>query len=206
MSRFRGPKGKIVRRFGVNIYGNPKFDRLLSRRPNKPGVHGNFKGRRKISEYGKQLIEKQKIKYTYGLREREFRVLFNRALKANGITGDNLMILLETRLDSVLYRLTMAPSRDAARQLVLHGHVKVNGRRVNIPSFHISGGDEISVKDSVRSQALVRRYLEENASRDVPDWLSVDRDNLKCKLERTPIREELESVANEQLVVELFSK
>ena len=206
MSRFRGPKGKIVRRFGVNIYGNPKFDRLLARRQNPPGMHGGNKGRRKISEYGKQLIEKQKLKYTYGLRERQFRVTFKRALRHTGITGDNLMIMLESRLDNTVFRMGMAPTRDAARQLILHGHLKVNNRRVNIASFQITPNDTVTVKESTRSRGLVQRYVDENISAEIPEWVSVDRDNLKATVDRVPLREEIPTIANEQLVVELYSK
>ena len=206
MSRFRGPKGKIVRRFGVNIYGNPKFDRLLARRQNPPGMHGGFKGRRKISEYGKQLIEKQKLKYIYGLRERQFRVTFKRALRHKGITGDNLMIMLESRLDNTVFRMGMAPTRDAARQLILHGHLKVNNRRVNIASFQITQNDTVTVKESTRSRGLVQRYVDENISAEIPEWVSVDRDNLKATVDRVPLREEIPTIANEQLVVELYSK
>lgn len=204
--RFTGAKGKIVRRFGVNIYGNPKFDRLLARRSNPPGVHGANKGRRKVSEYGRQLLEKQKIKYTYGMGERSFRVMFKRALHQQGVTGDNLMVLLECRLDNVIYRMGMAPTRDAARQLILHGHLKINNRRVNIASFQVSPNDAVTVKDSTRSRGLVQRYLEENISAEVPEWVSVDRENLKSSVLRAPLREELPTIANEQLVVELYSK
>ena len=206
MSRFRGPKGKIVRRFGVNIYGNPKFDRLLARRQNPPGMHGGFKGRRKISEYGKQLIEKQKLKYTYGLGERQFRIIFKRALRYKGITGDNLMIMLESRLDNTVFRMGMAPTRDAARQLILHGHLKLNNRRVNISSFQVTQNDTVTVKESTRSRGLVQRYVDENISAEIPEWVSVDRDNLKATVDRVPLREEVPTIANEQLVVELYSK
>ena len=206
MSRFRGPKGKIVRRFGINIYGNPKFDRLLARRQNPPGMHGGNKGRRKMSEYGKQLIEKQKLKYTYGLGERQFRITFKRALRNKGITGDNLMIMLESRLDNAVFRMGMAPTRDAARQLILHGHLKVNNRRVNIASFQINQNDTVTVKESTRSRGLVQRYVDESISAEIPEWVSIDRDNLKATVDRVPLREEIPTIANEQLVVELYSK
>ncbi len=206
MSRFRGPKGKIVRRFGINVYGNPKFDRLLSRRPVAPGMHGAKNSRKKVSDYGLQLTEKQKLKYTYGMGERQFRVVFARAQKQKGITADNLLILLETRFDNIVYRMGIAPTRDAAKQLITHGHLKINDRRVSIPSFHVRADDEISVKDSVRSKALVQRFSEENSDREVPEWLSIDKEQLKGKLVRPPLRSEIQSVANEQLVVELYSK
>ena len=205
MSRYTGPKGRIVRRFGINIYGNPKFDRLLSKRPNAPGMHGVKKSRKKQSDYGLQLNEKQKLKYMYGVGERQFRVIFARAQKKQGITADNLLILLETRLDNVIYRMGIAPTRDSAKQLVTHGHLKVNGRRLNIPSYHVHTADEVTVKDSARSKALIQRYLEDN-SRDIPEWVVVDKEQLKGTLVRAPLRSEIQSVANEQLVVELYSK
>lgn len=206
MSRFRGPKGKIVRRFGLNLYGNPKFDKLLSQRPNPPGQHGASHTRKKVSDYGLQLIEKQKLKYCYGVSERQFRNYFKRALRRPGITGDNLMVLLETRLDNVIFRAGMSSTRDASRQLVLHGHVKVNGRRVNIASFQMRAGDVITVKNSNKSQDLVRRQFEETAHRETVNWAVAEHDQLKVTLERIPLREELQSIANEQLVVELYSK
>ena len=206
MARFRGPKGKIVRKFGINIFGNPKFDRLLSRQPHAPGAHGRKRVRKKVSDYGAQLTEKQKLKYYYGIGERQFRVVFARAQKKKGITGDNLLILLETRLDNVIYRSGMAPTRDAARQLISHGHVKVNNRRINIPSSHLRTNDEISIKDSVRSRALVQRYIEENREGDLPEWVTIDKELLKGKLVRAPLRSEIQPIANEQLVVELYSK
>ncbi len=206
MSRFTGPKGKVCRRFGINIYGNPKFDRLLAKRSNPPGEQGTSRRRRKPSEYGQQLVEKQKLKYAYGLREKEFRNVFKRALNHKGITGDNLLILLESRLDNVVYRMRWAGTRDQARQLVLHGHLKVNNRRVNVPSYQIREGDVLTVKDSPRSLALVQRNIEENGSRPAVDWVNADTDNMTGQVVRSPMREEIQSVANEQLVVELYSK
>lgn len=207
MGRHTGPKGKLVRRFEANIFGNPKFDRLLAKQESAPRqFRGNRRGRNRTSDYGLQLVEKQKLKYTYGMRERQFRKLFGRALRQPGITAENMLILLEARLDNVVFRMGLAPSRDAARQLVGHGHVRVQGRRVNIPSFEISEGDEITSKESTRSQTLIRRNLEESASREVPPWLEVDADNLAGKVVRLPLRQEIDSVANEQLVVALYSK
>jgi small subunit ribosomal protein S4 len=200
------PKGKVVRRFGTNIYGNPKFDRLLAKKPHAPGMHGANQGRRKISEYAKQLIEKQKLKYTYGMGEKQFRVLFQRALQKDGVTGETMMIMLESRLDNVIYRMGFASTRDAAKQLVTHGHIKVNGRRVNIPSYSMREGDVVTVKDSNKSQNLARRNLEESASRETTDWVFVDKDGLAGQVMRLPLREEIPTIANEQLVVELYSK
>ena len=152
------------------------------------------------------MLEKQKLKFAYGLREKQFRVIFNRALRKKGITGDILLILLESRFDNVVYRMGWAGTRDQARQEVLHGHLKVNGRRVNIPSYQLREGDTITVKDAPRSQALIRRQMEENASRPTPEWVSVDKENLSGQTTRLPLREEIQSVADEQLVVELYSK
>jgi small subunit ribosomal protein S4 len=206
MARNTAPKGKVVRRFGTNLFGNPKFDRLLAKRSNPPGQHGAMKTRKKVSEYCQQLAEKQKLKFIYGLHERQFRSYYQRALKQDGVTGDNLMVLLETRLDNVVYRLGFAPTREASRQLILHGHVKVNHRRVNVPSFALRGGDEITLKDSGRSQALVRRHLEVTTSRDVPEWLLTHKEQLRGQIVRKPLGSEIPRVANEQLVVELYSK
>lgn len=206
MARHTGPKGKLVRRFGVNMFGNPKFDRLLGKRPNPPGQHGGMKGRKKVSEYGQQLNEKQKLKFGYGLHERQFRAYYQRALRQEGVTGDNLMVLLEARLDNVVYRLGICPTREAARQMILHGHIKVNNRRVNVSSYHVRVGDEITLKDSPRSLALARRNLDENQSREVPAWLLIHKDTVKGQVVRMPIGDEIPRVANEQLVVELYSK
>ncbi len=206
MSRFTGPRGKIVRRFGMNIYENPKFDRLLAKRPNAPGIHGVKKSRKKVSDYGLQLTEKQKLKYTYGLRERQFRVFFAKAQRKKGITGDNLLILLESRLDNVIFRMGMAPTRDAARQLICHGHIKINDRRVNVASFILRENDEITGKNSAKSRALIQRYFEDSSKDKVPEWVAVDKEQLKGQMLRSPIRSDIQSVANEQLVVELYSK
>lgn len=208
MARFTEPKGKVVRRFGVNLFGNPKFDRLLAKKSHAPGMHGGGgkQARKKISEYAKQLNEKQKLKFTYGLREGQFRVIFHRAQRQTGITGDSLMVMLESRLDNVVHRLGFAPSRDAARQMVTHGHVKVNGRRVNVPSATLREGDVVTVKDSARSQKLVRGNLEASLSREAANWLIVDKENLAGQVLRLPLRAEIPTVANEQLVVELYSK
>ena len=138
MAKFTGPKGKLVRRFGVNIYVNPKYDRLLERRSHGPGQHGPSQIRRKVSEYGQQLIEKQKLRHTYCLLEKPFRRLFRKAQQMRGITGENLLVLLETRLDSLVFRAGFGCTIMQARQLVNHGHIKVNGTRVDIASYRVS--------------------------------------------------------------------
>lgn len=205
MGKYSGNKGKICRRFGVNLFGNMKYDRVLAKRPNPPGVHGANAARKKLSEFGKQLVEKQKLKITYGLREKQFRITFDRAAKLKGVTGNNLMTLLEARLDNVIYRLGFAPTRSAARQLVGHGHIRVNGRRCNIPSYSVRPGDIVTLKDSSRSKALVQRHLDAVRG-ETPEWVSLIKDELKGEIVRLPEREEIPSVADELMVVELYSK
>lgn len=206
MGKYSGNKAKICRRFGVNLFGNLKFDRILEKRPNPPGVHGASAARKKLSEYGQQLNEKQKLKITYGLREKQFRITFKRAAAKQGKTGDNLLQLLERRLDNVIYRLGFAPTRTAARQLVNHGHVKINGRKVDIPSYCVKESEEITIKDSDRSKALLQRNLESSSRREVPQWLILTKEELKGMVARMPLREEMPSVADELMIVELYSK
>lgn len=206
MGKYIGTKGKICRRFGVNLFGNLKYDRLLEKRPNAPGVHGASYARKKDSEYGRQLKEKQKLKIMYGLREKQFRIVFARAAKKKGITGDNLLQLLERRLDNVIFRLGFAPTRSAARQLVSHGHFKINGRKVNIPSYTVTESDEISIKDRDSSKALIQRNLELSSKREVPQWLILTKEELKGNVARMPLRDEMPSVADELMIVELYSK
>ena len=205
MGKYSGNKGKICRRFGVNLFGNMKYDRVLAKRPNPPGVHGANAARKKLSEFGKQLVEKQKLKITYGLREKQFRITFDRAARLPGVTGNNLMILLEARLDNVVYRLGMATTRSSARQLVGHGHVKINGRRCNISSYSVRPGDVITLKDSAKSKALVQRNLDATRS-EAPEWVNLIKEELKGEVVRLPEREEIPSVADELMVVELYSK
>lgn len=205
MGKYSGNKGKICRRFGVNLFGNMKYDKVLAKRPNPPGVHGANAARKKLSEYGKQLVEKQKLKITYGLREKQFRITFDRAAKLSGVTGNNLMVLLEARLDNVVYRLGFAPTRSAARQLVGHGHIRINGRRCNISSYSVRPGDVVTLKDSSRSKALVQRFLDGTRG-ETPEWVSLIKDELKGEIVRLPEREEIPSVADELMVVELYSK
>jgi small subunit ribosomal protein S4 len=206
MGKYIGIKGKICRRFGVNLFGNLKYDRLLEKRPSAPGMHGAASARKKDSEYGRQLKEKQKLKIMYGLREKQFRITFARAAQKKGITGDNLLQLLERRLDNVVFRLGFAPTRSAARQLVSHGHFKINGRKVNIPSYVVTESDEISIKDRDSSKALIQRNLELSSRRDVPQWLILTKEELKGLVARMPLRDEMPSVADELMIVELYSK
>lgn len=206
MAKFTGPKGKLVRRFGVNIYGNPKYDRLLERRSHGPGQHGSNQARRKVSDYGQQLVEKQKLRHTYGLLEKQFRRTFRKAQQMRGVTGDNLLNLLETRLDSIAFRAGFGCTLMQARQLVNHGHLKVNGRRVDIASFRVRVGDLITVRDSSASRELASRYLMENPRFDSAEWLTIDQKELSVTVNRLPQRDEIQVAANEQMIVELYSK
>lgn len=202
MARYTGPRVRISRRFGVPIFGPSKY---LERRNYGPGVHGP-KSRRKHTEYGLGLIEKQKLRYYYGLMERQFRNVYERALRRRGVTGEQMLQILETRLDNVVYNLGFAITRPAARQLVAHGHVKVNGRKVNVPSFALKVNDVIEIKDCTVSKQLAAKNIESSTSRVVPDWLSVSKDSLKGTVMRIPSREDIHPIANEQAVVEFYSR
>lgn len=202
MSRYTGPTAKINRRFGQNILPTCKAE---ERKPYIPGQHGPT-SRRKISEFGAGLIEKQKLRFMYGLNERQFRITFERAKALGGIAGENFLRLLETRLDNVVYRLGLARSRAAARQFVGHGHVKVNGKSVNIASFTVKPGDEVEVRDRTSSKQLATRGVEENQYRAVPAWLSMANDSLKGAVTRLPVKEELPADINVQLIVEFYSR
>jgi small subunit ribosomal protein S4 len=204
MARLSKAKGKVVRRLGVNIFGNPKYDRLMKKKPRGPGEPK--KGRVRQTEYGRQLAEKQKLKFAYGLSERQFRNLFFHAKKMKGVTGHNMLILLERRLDNVVYRLGMASTREQARQLVNHGHVLLNDRKVTIPSAWVRAGDTISAKEKKTTRDLIRGLLADNSSRPVPPWLSVSKDDLKGTVSVLPTRDVIPTIAEEQLVVEFYSK
>jgi small subunit ribosomal protein S4 len=203
MARYTGPREKIARRFGVAIFGPSK---ALELRNFPPGQHGARNTRRKTSEYGTALMEKQKLKYQYGMLEKQFRKFFHEAQRRKGVTGENLLQLLELRLDNVVYRMGFANTRFASRQLVSHCHITVNGKRVNIASYQCKPGDVVGVKNSPRSQQLVGRFLEMTQGNPVPEWMTQDRDNLKGTVNRIPVREEINPIANEQLVVELYSR
>jgi small subunit ribosomal protein S4 len=206
MAKFTGPKGKLVRRFGVNIFNNPKYDRLLERRSHGPGQHGPGSVRRKVSDYAQQLIEKQKLRNTYGLLEKQFRRTFRKAQQMRGVTGDNLMVLLETRFDTIAFRAGFGCTLMQARQLVNHGHLNVNGRRVDIASYRIKIGDIITVRDAVASRVLITRYLVENPRFGGAKWLTVNQQALSVTVNRLPQRDEIQGTVNEQLIVELYSK
>jgi small subunit ribosomal protein S4 len=203
MARYTGPKSKISRRYGVALFGPSK---ALERKNYPPGMHGPKGARRKHSDYSVALGEKQKLRFMYGLMERQFRRYFETALRKRGVTGETLLQMLETRLDNVVYRLGFANSRSAARQLVSHGHVLVNNRKVNVSSFNLKAGDIIVVKDRPSSRRLVIRNMELTQIQPVPDWLVADKDQFQGKVVRIPSREEIAPIVNEQLVVELYSR
>jgi small subunit ribosomal protein S4 len=168
-------------------------------------VHGP-KSRRKHTDYGLGLIEKQKFRYYYGLLERQFRGVYEKALKRRGVTGEQMLQILETRLDNVVYHLGFANTRAAARQMVSHGHVTVNGRKVNVPSFGLKVNDAVAVKNSNVSRQLATKNLEVATSRAVPDWLSMNKEEFKGTVMRIPTRDEIQPIANEQAVVEFYSR
>jgi len=202
MARYTGPRVRISRRFGIPIFGPTKY---LERRNYGPGVHGP-KSRRKTTEYGEGLIEKQKLKYYYGLMERQFRGVYEKALRRRGVTGEQMLQILETRLDNVVYHLGFANTRAAARQMVCHGHVTVNGRKVGIPSYALRVNDVVQVKNNNVSRQLAGKNLEVATSRAVPDWLSLGKDEFKGVVMRIPTRDEIQPIANEQAVVEFYSR
>jgi len=203
MARYTGPRVRVSRRFNAPIFGPTKY---LERKNYGPGVHGPKSARRKTTEYGLGLIEKQKLRYYYGLMERQFRGIYERALRRRGITGETMLQILETRLDNIVYQLGFSNTRAGARQMVNHGHIKVNGRKVTIPSYAVKVNDVVEVKDSNVSRQMATKGLEISTSRAIPDWLVLDREALKGTLVRIPSRDEIQPIANEQAVVEFYSR
>jgi len=201
MARYRGPKAKVSRRFSEPIFGPSK---ALQKKAYPPGQHGRGR-RRKQSEYAIQLAEKQKAKYTYGVLERQFRNLFEKASSKEGITGTVLLQYLETRLDNTVFRLGIAPTRRAARQFVTHKHITVNGEVVNIPSFHVKMGDIVGVREKSKSLEAITNSISANTSKRYP-WLEWDGSELAGKLVALPQRDEIPENIQEQLIVELYSK
>ena len=200
MARYIGPKSKIARKFREPIYG---ADRAIEKRNYPPGQHGFNKRRPKQSEYGMQLMEKQKAKYTYGILERQFRNLFEKASRKGGITGEVLLQLIESRLDNVVYRLGIARTRNQARQLVSHKHITVNGKVVNIPSYLLRAGDVVGVRERSKSLEVVEDSL---SSRTNYSWLDWDADKMEGKFMNYPERADIPENIREQLIVELYSK
>ncbi|WML47283.1 30S ribosomal protein S4 [Neobacillus sp. PS3-34] len=200
MARYTGSSWKISRRLGISLSGTGKE---LEKRPYAPGQHGPNQ-RKKLSEYGLQLQEKQKLRHMYGVTERQFRNLFDKAGKMPGKHGENFMILLEARLDNVVYRLGLARTRRAARQLVNHGHILVDGSRVDIPSYRVAAGQTISLREKSRNLDVVKEAVEVNNF--VPDFLTFDADKLEGTFTRLPERSELPAEINEALIVEFYSR
>jgi small subunit ribosomal protein S4 len=200
MARYTGPMWKISRRLGISLSGTGKE---LQKRPYPPGQHGPGQ-RRKLSEYGLQLQEKQKLRHMYGVNERQFRKTFEEAGKMPGKHGENFMILLESRLDNLVYRLGFARTRRQARQLVTHGHILVDGNRVNIPSYRVKPGQKISVREKSRNLQVIKEALE--ANNFVPDYLTLDADKMEGTYTRLPERSELPAEINEALIVEFYSR
>ena len=205
MAKINTPRGKLVRKFGENIFGNPKYDKLLNRKPYGPGQHAQTR-RGKISNYGTQLQEKQKIKFMYGLLEKQFRITFKKAEKLKGETGTNMLQLLESRLDNVVYRLGFSPTRPAARQLVSHKHFLVNGIAVNIPSYTLKPGDTISVRDRSKKMDIILNSIRTIKGDIDLSWLELDKAKMTGIFLNVPERDEMNLTINEQLVVELYSK
>ena len=201
MARYRGPKTRICRIFGEPILGNGKY---LTKNSNPPGQHGATKKRKAPGEYALQLKEKQKAKYTYGVLERQFRKTFEEAVRRKGVTGENLIKLLEARLDNTVYRLGVAPSRPAARQLVTHKHITVNGEVVNVPSFTLRPGDVVAIKESTRGNTGITSQIRgKNAKFNWLDWTEAE---FKGTFIAFPERESIPENIKEQLIVELYSK
>ena len=201
MARYTGPKSKIARKFGEPIFGE---DKVLARRTNPPGQHGANR-RRKLSEYGTQLREKQKAKYTYGVLERQFRNLFEKASSSKGVTGEVLLQLLESRLDNIVFRLGIAKTRAAARQLVLHRHITVNGNVVNIPSYSVTPGELVAVREKSKSLEVIQDSLAGFNHSKYP-WIEWDENAKGGKMINMPQREDIPENIKEQLIVELYSK
>lgn len=208
MGRYTGPACKLCRREGVKLF--LKGDRcymakcpIETGRP-APGMHGARRG--KLSDYGVQLREKQKLRRMYGLQEGQFRLFFKRALKVRGVTGEKLLQSLEMRLDSVVYRLGFAPSRRAARQIVRHGHIAVNGQKTNVPSMVLKAGDVVEVRDRKQGREYASRFMEVAESRGLAGWLSLDKKLFRGEVLHVPTREEIAPIVRENLIVELYSK
>ena len=205
MAKTKQPRGKLVRKFGENIFGNPKYDRLLNRKPYGPGQHAQTR-RSKVSNYGTQLQEKQKIKFMYGLLEKQFRITFKKAEKLKGETGTNMLQLLESRLDNVVYRMCFAPTRPAARQLVSHKHFLVNGASVNIPSYIVKPGDVVSVREKSKKMDIILDSIRKIKGDIELPWLDLDKAKMSGVFNSVPERDQMNLAINEQLVVELYSK
>ena len=201
MARYTGPKTKIARKFGQAIFGD---DKAFEKRNYPPGQHGNNRRRGKKSEYAIQLMEKQKAKYTYGVLEKQFRNMFKKATASQGITGEVLLQLCESRLDNVVFRMGIAPTRSGARQLVSHRHITVNGEKVNIPSYQLKAGDVVGVREKSKSLEAIQNSLANSSN--VYEWITWNNDTMEGNYVSVPARIQIPEQINEQFIVELYSK
>ncbi|MCP4434423.1 MAG: 30S ribosomal protein S4 [Actinomycetia bacterium] len=205
MARYTGPKARVSRRLGTNIWGTNGENIAMEKRPYPPGEHGRTRRRGNVSEYLLQLQEKQKARYTYGLNEKQFRNLYAEANRRQGVTGENLLQFCEMRLDNVVYRAGWAATRPQARQFVGHGHVEVNGRRVNIPSYRVRKGDVVRLRDKSRNMVAVQWNVE-HYGRTPPPWLDSADGGQEVTVRELPLREHIDVPVKESLIVELYSK
>jgi small subunit ribosomal protein S4 len=205
MSRYTGPKARVSRRLGTNIWGTQGENKAMEKRPYPPGEHGRTRRRGNASEYLMQLQEKQKARFSYGLTERQFRNLYKEASRKEGVTGENMLRFLELRLDNVVYRAGWAATRPQARQFVNHGHVRVNGKRVDIPSYRVRKGDVIELKDKSREMITITWNIDV-LSRTPPPWLEAGDGGFQVTVRELPLREHIDVPVREALIVELYSK
>ncbi|MFV2038884.1 MAG: 30S ribosomal protein S4 [Acidimicrobiales bacterium] len=205
MSRYTGPKARVSRRLGTNIWGTKGETIALDKRPYPPGDHGRTRRRGNVSEYLLQLQEKQKARFSYGLTERQFRNIFQEASRRQGVTGENILQYLELRIDNLVYRAGWAATRPQAPQLVSHGHVNVNGRRVDIPSYRLRKDDEVALREKTRDMVMIQWNLDV-LDRQAPAWIDMIDDGFGAKVRELPIREQIDVPLREQLIVELYSK
>jgi small subunit ribosomal protein S4 len=205
MARYTGPRARVSRRLGTNIWGTAGETRALDRRPYPPGLHGRTRRRGNVSEYLLQLQEKQKARFTYGLSEKQFRNLYDEASRRPGVTGEIMLQFLERRLDNVVYRAGWAATRPQARQFVGHGHMLVNGKRVNIPSYRLRRGDVVTLREKSR-QIITVQHNRDTLGRGAPPWLETGDEGWSVTVRELPIREQIDVPVREQLIVELYSK
>jgi small subunit ribosomal protein S4 len=205
MARYIGPRARVSRRLGANIFGTKGETLALEKKPYPPGEHGRTRRRGNVSEYLLQLQEKQKARFTYGLSEKQFRRIYEEAARRPGVTGENMLRYLEQRLDNVVYRAGWAATRPQARQFVGHGHVLVNGKRVNIPSYRVRKGDVIALRDKAR-RMIVIQWNRDVLDRNPPPWLELGDDGFSVTVRELPLREHIDVPVREQLIVELYSK
>ena len=205
MARYTGPRARVSRRLGMNIWGTKGENNAMEKRPYPPGDHGRTRRRGNVSEYLLQLQEKQKARFTYGVGERQFRTLYTEASRRPGVTGENLLRYCELRLDNIVYRAGWAATRPQARQLVSHRHIDVNGKRVNVPSYRLRKGDVVRLRDKSRNLTLIQWNLDV-LDRRPPAWLEAGDDRQEVTVRELPLREQIDTPVREQLIVELYSK